>query len=176
MAITTTMGGLGDVYVFHPITVSRLPIGCWITPNHRCFTCRSDIIFTIVAIIAYDCIRLHTIAQPTSYSCLLVHIDVMSWQIVLVIIFINAAVSAVHAYEAEYGKRTNVLFIIYDDLRPLFNAYGEKHMITPNFDRLASKSVLFDSAHCQVCRIVVNEFMFDDFMIKTGRGLQPIKK
>lgn len=46
--------------------------------------------------------------------------------------------------------QTNVLYIMYDDLRPLFHAYGEKYMITPNFDRLAAKSVLFQNAYCQV--------------------------
>lgn len=48
-------------------------------------------------------------------------------------------------------SRTNVIFVMFDDLRPLMGAYGHEHMITPNFDRLAAKSVIFDSAHCQVC-------------------------
>jgi iduronate 2-sulfatase len=46
--------------------------------------------------------------------------------------------------------RTNVLLIMFDDLRPLFHSYGERHMITPNLDRLASLSVIFDNANCQV--------------------------
>jgi iduronate 2-sulfatase len=56
------------------------------------------------------------------------------------------------------SQRTNVLFIMFDDLRPLMGAYGHDYMITPNFDRLAAKSVIFDSAHCQVSvRIGYNE-------------------
>ena len=47
-------------------------------------------------------------------------------------------------------SKTNLLFIIYDDLRPELNAYGRKHMVTPNFDRLAAKSVIFDKAYCQI--------------------------
>lgn len=39
---------------------------------------------------------------------------------------------------------------MFDDMRPLFHSYGEKHMITPNIDRLASKSVIFHNANCQV--------------------------
>jgi arylsulfatase A-like enzyme len=39
---------------------------------------------------------------------------------------------------------------MFDDLRPELNLYGKSHMITPNFDRLASRSVIFDHAYCQV--------------------------
>ena len=45
---------------------------------------------------------------------------------------------------------TNLLFIIFDDLRPELKVYGKSHMITPNFDRLAAKSVVFDHAYAQV--------------------------
>lgn len=47
-------------------------------------------------------------------------------------------------------RKTNFILIMYDDLRNELNAYGRKHMITPNFDRLASKSVVFDKAYCQI--------------------------
>lgn len=40
--------------------------------------------------------------------------------------------------------------IMFDDLRPELKAYGREHMITPNFDRLAAKSVLFDHAYAQI--------------------------
>jgi arylsulfatase A-like enzyme len=46
--------------------------------------------------------------------------------------------------------QTNLLFIMYDDLRPELNAYGKYHVISPNFDRLAKNSVVFDNAYCQV--------------------------
>jgi iduronate 2-sulfatase len=46
--------------------------------------------------------------------------------------------------------RTNILLIMFDDLRPLIRSYGESHMITPNIDRLAAKSVIFQNANCQV--------------------------
>ena len=45
---------------------------------------------------------------------------------------------------------TNLLFIMFDDLRPELSIYGRSHMITPNFERLAKKSVVFDYAYCQV--------------------------
>ena len=41
-------------------------------------------------------------------------------------------------------NKTNFLFIMFDDLRPELSIYGNNHMITPNFERLAKKSVVFD--------------------------------
>ena len=47
------------------------------------------------------------------------------------------------------AEKLNVLFIPIDDLKPLINAYGEKHIKTPNMDRLAARGMVFDNAHCQ---------------------------
>lgn len=47
-------------------------------------------------------------------------------------------------------QKTNFLYIMYDDLRPELSIYGNPHMITPNFERLAKRSVTFDYAFCQV--------------------------
>jgi hypothetical protein len=48
----------------------------------------------------------------------------------------------------NYG--VNVLFIMYDDLRPELSIYGRNHMMTPNFERLAKRSVVFDYCYTQV--------------------------
>ena len=56
----------------------------------------------------------------------------------------------------------NVLHIIADDLRPEMKlAYGQQHMITPAFDRLAREGIVFDRAYCQiaVCSPSRNSFM-----------------
>ena len=45
---------------------------------------------------------------------------------------------------------TNLLFIIFDDLRPELSPYGSRHMLAPNFERLANQSVIFDHAYCQI--------------------------
>lgn len=39
---------------------------------------------------------------------------------------------------------------MFDDMRPELSVYGKRHMITPNFERLAKKSVVFDIALSQV--------------------------
>ena len=46
--------------------------------------------------------------------------------------------------------QTNVLLIMFDDLRPELSVYGKEHMITPNFERLAAKSVIFDQAYTPI--------------------------
>ena len=47
-------------------------------------------------------------------------------------------------------QRPNVLFIAVDDLRPELASFGAHNMVTPNFDRLASRGVRFDRAYCMV--------------------------
>lgn len=64
--------------------------------------------------------------------------------------FLCLCYSLSRGLSSPHDYQTNVLYIMYDDLRPLFHAYGERYMITPNFDRLATKSILFQNAYCQV--------------------------
>ena len=47
-------------------------------------------------------------------------------------------------------QQTNLLFIMFDDLRPELSIYGKYHIISPNFARLAAKSVVFDHAYAQI--------------------------
>lgn len=47
-------------------------------------------------------------------------------------------------------QQTNLLMIMFDDLRPELSIYGRNHMITPNFERLAARSVVFDNVHAQI--------------------------
>lgn len=48
------------------------------------------------------------------------------------------------------SDRPNILFIIFDDLRPELGCYGQSHMHTPNIDRLGVSSVQFNRAYCQI--------------------------
>ena len=52
--------------------------------------------------------------------------------------------------QARGGRRKmNVLFIGVDDLRPQLGCYGQKHIISPNIDRLAGEGLLFERTYCQ---------------------------
>ena len=52
--------------------------------------------------------------------------------------------------ETVASKKKNVLFIVVDDLRPELGAYGIKSVKSPNIDKLASQSIVFERAYCQV--------------------------
>jgi hypothetical protein len=65
----------------------------------------------------------------------------------------NLTSAALHqSHSNSPPQQTNFLYIMYDDLRPELSIYGNPHMITPNFERLAKRSVTFDYAFCQVCQ------------------------
>jgi arylsulfatase A-like enzyme len=48
------------------------------------------------------------------------------------------------------ADRPNVLFIAVDDLRPELKCYGASQINSPNIDRLAKRSMLFERAYCMV--------------------------
>lgn len=47
------------------------------------------------------------------------------------------------------APRTNVLFLIVDDLNTHLGCYGNPTVKSPHIDRLAAKGVRFDQAYCQ---------------------------
>lgn len=51
--------------------------------------------------------------------------------------------------EAEV-QQPNILFIAIDDLRPELNFYGADHIQSPNLDKLAGQSLVFDRAYCNI--------------------------
>lgn len=54
----------------------------------------------------------------------------------------------IHSTNAAIRK--NILFIIVDDLRPALRCYDDSLAVTPNIDRIAERSVLFERAYAQV--------------------------
>jgi iduronate 2-sulfatase len=47
-------------------------------------------------------------------------------------------------------EKLNFLFIIVDDLRPEIGTYGAKHIKSPNLDRFASQSAVFERSFCNI--------------------------
>jgi iduronate 2-sulfatase len=52
--------------------------------------------------------------------------------------------------DAQNQKQPNVLFIAVDDLRPELGCYGEKHIHSPNIDKLAEGGLTFNRAYCNI--------------------------
>lgn len=52
--------------------------------------------------------------------------------------------------ENRLSAKPNILFIAVDDLRPELNFYGANHIQSPNLDNLASQSLVFNRAYCNV--------------------------
>ena len=60
-------------------------------------------------------------------------------------------ISLAFAVQAGTQKELkNVLFFAVDDLRPELGAYGNAIVKSPNIDALASKSIVFERAYCQI--------------------------
>jgi iduronate 2-sulfatase len=57
---------------------------------------------------------------------------------------------AARADDGTGPRRKNVLLIYVDDLRPEINCYGKSKIISPNIDKLAARSLVFNKAYCQV--------------------------
>ena len=49
---------------------------------------------------------------------------------------------------AAKAAKPNILLILVDDLKPAIGSYGDTNAITPNIDKLASRSMRFDKAYC----------------------------
>ena len=59
-------------------------------------------------------------------------------------------IKSTHLHSKKKPHQTNLLFIMFDDLRVELSVYGKAGIITPNFERLAARSVVFDHAYSQV--------------------------
>ena len=74
---------------------------------------------------------------------------------------LNLALILCLIHQISAKERPNVLFIIADDLRAELGCLGDRHIISPHLDRLASRGRLFTRAYCQqtVCNPSRASFM-----------------
>ena len=92
---------------------------------------------------------------------------------ILILGFISFQQSELIALEKS-TKIKNVLFIIADDLKAsVLASYGNKVCQTPNLDKLASQSLVFDRAYCQgvVCGPSRTSFMHSRYRGSDGVNL-----
>lgn len=59
-------------------------------------------------------------------------------------------IGVIQLCQAEVSKKTNILFIAIDDLRPELGCYGGKEVKSPHIDKLAQQGTVFTRAYCQV--------------------------
>ena len=99
--------------------------------------------------------------------------DLLFWSILLVQTFTSPLLS----FAAEAEKRPNILFIIADDMNDELGFFGDKKAKSPHLDQLASRSVVFENAHCQapICGPSRNSFLTGKYPHHTGLyGLDPL--
>ena len=59
-------------------------------------------------------------------------------------------ITLICATKTVNGQKKNILFFAVDDLRPDLGTYGIDFVKSPNIDKLASQSMVFERAYCQV--------------------------
>ncbi|GAA4815048.1 sulfatase [Litoribaculum gwangyangense] len=69
---------------------------------------------------------------------------------VLSLVFTLSGICKTTAQKNLKTKKPNILFIAVDDLRPELNFYGANHIKSPNLDKLASESLVFNRAYCNI--------------------------
>jgi hypothetical protein len=63
-------------------------------------------------------------------------------RVVLALVLMSAA-----GADAAAATPPNILFVVYDDLRPQLSSFGHDGMKTPHFDSLAAESLVFHRAY-----------------------------
>lgn len=61
-----------------------------------------------------------------------------------------AIVGVIFSQVTLQAEPRNILFLAIDDLRTDLGTYGHSEVVSPNIDALASKSLVFERAYCQV--------------------------
>ncbi|HRX11334.1 MAG TPA: sulfatase-like hydrolase/transferase [Draconibacterium sp.] len=65
-------------------------------------------------------------------------------------LFLVFSCTSTHEKKEPVKQKPNILFIAVDDLRPELNFYGASHIVSPNLDKLAEQSLVFNRAYCNV--------------------------
>ncbi|MDC1364785.1 sulfatase [Algibacter sp.] len=66
------------------------------------------------------------------------------------ILFFSCKTKKKELVKSEDKNPKNILFIAVDDLRPELNFYGANHIQSPNLDKLAGESLVFNRAYCNI--------------------------
>ncbi len=78
------------------------------------------------------------------------NVNIFKSLIFIGIFLITSCKNTTRKEEVIEKKQPNILFIAVDDLRPELNFYGANHIKSPNLDQLASESLVFNRAYCNI--------------------------
>lgn len=70
--------------------------------------------------------------------------------LVCLLVFTSCKNEKKNSEAVQEAKPKNILFIAVDDLRPELNFYGASYIHSPNLDNLASESLVFNRAYCNI--------------------------
>ncbi|WP_372772701.1 sulfatase [Mangrovibacterium sp.] len=70
--------------------------------------------------------------------------------VVLVVVLLFSFCGQKKSVPSKSNTKPNILFIAVDDLRPELNFYGAQHIKSPNLDKLANESLIFDRSYCNI--------------------------
>lgn len=75
---------------------------------------------------------------------------IITYTFCLLVLFCSCKAVKKTQTNIDNKKPKNILFIAVDDLRPELNFYGANHIKSPNLDELASESLVFNRAYCNI--------------------------
>ena len=70
--------------------------------------------------------------------------------VIALLLFISCKNDKKEVADIAVDKPMNILFIAVDDLRPELKFYGANHIKSPNLDKLAGESLVFNRAYCNI--------------------------
>lgn len=82
--------------------------------------------------------------------CISVLVRQLATFLLISLVFLACKYKEKEKIEVAEVKKPNILFIAVDDLRPELNCYGADQINSPNLDKLAAESALFNRAYCNV--------------------------
>jgi iduronate 2-sulfatase len=68
---------------------------------------------------------------------------------ILLFLFATSGITIL-GFKLKKEEKPNILFIVADDLRPELGTYGAMHIKSPNIDKFATSSIVFERAFCNI--------------------------
>ena len=110
----------------------------------------------------------------------LASVSVLAFILGLSIVSCNQEQSTDNKKSSEQKQQPNIIWISFEDISPYFSFYGDSSAVTPNIDKLASESVIYDRVYsaagvCAPSRSAIITGMYPTYMgtnhMRTGKDI-----